>query len=667
MHESSAVAKPCSPLPGPGRRPQRHMSGAVSANRAAPVCHASVAPPQRLRRTWLALVGALAVAAPAQQVVSGLDVWYVDGVGRRIHRVDPSNGVEIANFAIPAALVTPAGLSVTGSPGGARALWLLDSTTDQLWRLSPLDGSVLNIVPTPTGDSIGVGSGFIVPGNDEEVFVVDANGLVFWISPTNGDVLHTCDLGVAGIRDAAAFPLGAHGTGLCILRDIDPGGCEILCFNKISCRWVMAHTYPWEGWGLGNRTVGTTAGTATELYASDLNANVLHVLRASDGFELRTIPTVVNGADIRGVGGDCMSPPSQDLCPIPNSFSTGFGGNIFLGAPSLDPGACVYFDLDVAAGLTITGLGIEFLNDGSTQGSITVPNLIGTPASVQVWVVDTTGGLNGGSVAANLPRTYMINPLVLPAAPWNPAGPDATGTLVVADVGQPSLTTSLTPLHLAAGSYGVCIVMVPNGTSTTPPATAGPSSRLHPVFAQSAGGITAISDQIFTLMPRGLSSIAFGSRVGLQLAPDLLVDYTLDPGTAHSMNYGTGCYDLDAPSLAAVARPRHGATLQLRCDNLDVATLAVMTFLSLAPIPNGIDLGLLGMPGCTAHILGPWLAEGLDLSLGAPSVVATFGTIPPIGPLDVYAQAAALTVASPPWNSLNVQLSSGLCLHVDAN
>jgi len=94
-------------------------------------------------------------------------------------------------------------------------------------------------------------------------------------------------------------------------------------------------------------------------------------------------------------------------CVQPNQFITTFDGGTFFGTPGLDPGCCHYFDLEVKAGLTINAIGTNFLNDGLTYSAITVPNLIGTTAKYELYLIDITGGLNGGTVgaAANLPRT----------------------------------------------------------------------------------------------------------------------------------------------------------------------------------------------------------------------------------------------------------------------
>ena len=67
----------------------------------------------------------------------------------------------------------------------------------------------------------------------------------------------------------------------------------------------------------------------------------------------------------------------------------------FLGGPSLDPGPADYFDVDVDAGLTITRLGIVYID-----GALGAPVLAGTTATVEIWIVPTTGGLNGGSLLA---------------------------------------------------------------------------------------------------------------------------------------------------------------------------------------------------------------------------------------------------------------------------
>ena len=252
--------------------------------------------------------------ARAQQVV-GLEIWYVDEPGRMIYKVNHNVGTVLTSFPVPPQVGTPAGLAVSGTTGGDTNLWLLDSAADQIYRLDSVTGAVRNVIPAPSTNSIGIGAACIVPQNAEELFVVANDGdpgALYWIAPATGAIINRCVLGVTAIRDATAFAQGNNATGVCFLRDINPGGTEIRCVNKLDCQQIWSRIYPWEGWGLGNRTNGTPQQTATVLYASDLGANTIHVLSAVDGTELGQFATATAGSNIRGVGGDSTCPVKKD-------------------------------------------------------------------------------------------------------------------------------------------------------------------------------------------------------------------------------------------------------------------------------------------------------------------------------------------------------------------
>jgi hypothetical protein len=225
-------------------------------------------------------------------------------------------------FPVPVAVVDPEGLAVAGATGGGRDLWVLDAAPGgQVHRLNPFTGFVQNTFPEPSVDSVGLGATCVVPANTQEVFVVandPANpGTLYWVAPDTGAVINQCSLGVPApqILDATAFALGNNATGVCFLVDLPPlglgGGTRLQCVNKITCAQVFVRDYPWDGWGLGGKTFGTTTGTVTILFASDRGADILHALDAVTGDEQFTIPLApgVTGINVRGVGGDNTCEP----------------------------------------------------------------------------------------------------------------------------------------------------------------------------------------------------------------------------------------------------------------------------------------------------------------------------------------------------------------------
>ncbi len=268
----------------------------------------------------------------------------------------------------------------------------------------------------------------------------------------------------------------------------------------------------------------------------------------------------------------CVAAALTAQCTTPTSFTTFTNSTTFSGAPSFDPGPCFYFDMTVTAGVTINTIGVNFYNNGGTFGTppVTRP-LFSTMAPgmrLELWLVNTTGGANGGSVNANLPRTYLINgggSSTFPAAPWSQApGSFTSGPITMAALDTPS-TATVTPLHLNPGTYGCCLVMIPANTTTTTTATA--ADRLFPLFTNAGVGAT-ISDQIFSVTTQGYQATAFAGSPAAQYMPNMVFGYAVDAGTALSNKYGNGCYDrkksfyesFNGPANAAGAAPNVTAT-----------------------------------------------------------------------------------------------------------
>ena len=69
-------------------------------------------------------------------------------------------------------------------------------------------------------------------------------------------------------------------------------------------------------------------------------------------------------------------------------------------------------------------------------------------------------------------------------------------------------------------------------------------------------------------------------------------------GTATVCNSSAGTPDV---ALAASSRPVLGTNVNLVTTNVPLNAVAGLSILSLSPIPGGLDLTVLGMPGCFAY------------------------------------------------------------------
>jgi hypothetical protein len=119
---------------------------------------------------------------------------------------------------------------------------------------------------------------------------------------------------------------------------------------------------------------------------------------------------------------------------------------------------------------------------------------------------------------------------------------------------------------------------------------------------------------------------------------------------------GSGCFGL---ALAAT-RPVVGATAQLTTSGIPAGTPLGLTVLTLTPAPAPIDLAVIGMPTCFAHVLGGvnelWLNPGSTalVPLVVPNDPSLSGTV-------IGAQSIS---ASPPLTPLGFIASNGVLLTV---
>lgn len=241
---------------------------------------------------------------------TGIGVWFVDIANRTITGVADPTGAVITSFPVPAGVVAPRGLGVAGSQ-----LALLDSG-GFIYQMNAFNGGpplqpFAPIIPSPSPNAIGVGYALVAPAGAYELFVVandPPSGKIYWISPGDGSILNQAALNFPnlGICDDGAAGLGSNATGNWTLpcgTDID--STRIWYVDKISGFKTLLRTFGWKGWGIGagiSYLAPSNQFTIVRLYVSDLNAPLIHVLQAQDGFELYQIPIPAVGANVRGVG-----------------------------------------------------------------------------------------------------------------------------------------------------------------------------------------------------------------------------------------------------------------------------------------------------------------------------------------------------------------------------
>ncbi len=184
------------------------------------------------------------------------------------------------------------------------------------------------------------------------------------------------------------------------------------------------------------------------------------------------------------------------------------------------------------------------------------------------------------------------------------------------------------------------------------------------------------------LQAGGGVQIRYGGAMQSTNAP-ILVGFTpgngaVDPGTGatprrfpdFSVAASGGGYvsgDGAAPAVISLAnRPKVGAALQIDTNNIDATGLINITLISAASLP-GIDLGIVGMPGCGAYINLPELASSFGLVAGGSASWPALASIPAaFAGVDLYAQSIQLCTGVPTsFNSANILSSNAVCIHFD--
>ncbi|MGC6486024.1 MAG: hypothetical protein ACON4Z_00125, partial [Planctomycetota bacterium] len=146
------------------------------------------------------------------------------------------------------------------------------------------------------------------------------------------------------------------------------------------------------------------------------------------------------------------------------------------------------------------------------------------------------------------------------------------------------------------------------------------------------------------------------------------IDWSAIPSLPGAAVSGDGS---SAPDLGVTARPVEGTATDLVVGNLPAYTpgIPAIAFFALAVgsgPPGGIDLSLIGAPGCNFYpdATAPLLITGIEDLANNPGVISIPLSLPAgAAGNDVFAQAAVWNDLLPP-NNANLTLSNGICLKV---
>ncbi len=172
------------------------------------------------------------------------------------------------------------------------------------------------------------------------------------------------------------------------------------------------------------------------------------------------------------------------------------------------------------------------------------------------------------------------------------------------------------------------------------------------------GGMNATATPILTGFTPGAGAADPGSGATPRSAPNFAV-------AASGGGYVSG--DGAVPAVISLTtRPKVGAALQIDTNNIDASGLINITLISAASLP-GIDLAIVGMPGCGAYINLPELASSFGLVAGGSASWPALASIPAsFAGVDLYAQSVQLCTGVPnSFNPANILASNAVCIHFD--
>lgn len=187
------------------------------------------------------------------------------------------------------------------------------------------------------------------------------------------------------------------------------------------------------------------------------------------------------------------------------------------------------------------------------------------------------------------------------------------------------------------------------------------------------------------LLPGGGAQVRYGAS-GVRFGDvPVLVGFTsgnaaTDPGSGATprrfpdlsiASTGGGFVSGDGAIAARVriaGRPRVGAPFTIQTTNCEPSVLLNITLVSSASLP-GIDLSVVGMTGCAAHVALPEIAAfASPLVAGATSWPALASIPAAFAGVDLFVQSLQLASGSPvSFNPANLLVSDALCVHFDVN
>lgn len=310
-------------------------------------------------------------------------------------------------------------------------------------------------------------------------------------------------------------------------------------------------------------------------------------------------------------------PPVTVTRPIAvaSTIETTFQGGLVTvgGAPS----AGNYFDVDVTNPLGLTVCAVH-VNSGLA---------VGTPLTVNLY--QTEGTYVGKTGDATLWRLI------------------ASETVSSAGGGQRTFVPLSSPVHLAFGTFGICMEHI--GASPTYTNLGVPLTISNADLSITAG--LSQADPVFDP-----AAATYSPRVA-----NIALHYSTSAATSVAgYGYlGSGCAGtLGVPTNVSTTQPVLGGQATIVVDNLplSIGVMALGTVRSAPPV----DLVVVGMPGCLLHhnavVLSTMIgvANSATLNFGVPINVALIG-------MQIYTQAASL---DPGNNALGFALSDAAVMLV---
>jgi hypothetical protein len=166
------------------------------------------------------------------------------------------------------------------------------------------------------------------------------------------------------------------------------------------------------------------------------------------------------------------------------------------------------------------------------------------------------------------------------------------------------------------------------------------------------------------LVANGSGDLLVGFSAGNGEPEGGLIDWSGIPTSPGAQVSGDGS---SAPTLALAARPITGTSVDLVLGNLpDPAAPGAprigIFVLSTSAIPGGLDLGIVGAPGCLLYQSPDVLITGIE-NPAAPGNINLAFAMPGAAwsGFDIRLQGAALHATLPP-NALGLTLSNGVCM-----